>query len=678
MAVEIYNGRKVIPLRNLIDNGIMTEDTYNGLKKRGQIVTARRGCVNTPALIDLTGFPDRFMRKIELECPQLLSQETNLIEQYIYQDTKAIEFFSSYLLPNGNMLPSETIIEYYNNAIVLNAMQEVLNSRKTMRKALGGSTTGLWGQISCRVQDLNREKFPHKLPAYEKTLKAKYFSYLSDGYQSLIHKNYCNNNARKVDSELERLILSIYCMTNKPYSNWVQEDYLLFIAGVKDIVDMETGEFFNREDFKNEKDDTYITVSSATCWNYVNNPKNRVIVDRLRATSHNFLSKVRPHMHRHAPLYGLSKISLDDRDLPRKLASGDRVKAYYAYDVASGCLIGASYSIRKDIPLFVNCIREMFRFIDSRGWGMPMEMEVEHHLVNNFKDDLFKAGIVFPFVRWCAPSNSQEKHAEQLNRQKKYGYEKRYQDGIGRWYLKNEANVTGGERVYDDSENKYIVKERTYSYDQLVADDIQSIARYNNGLHRDQKMYKGLTRIQVLERNINPNLAQINRPLLVRYIGDCTETSIQRNMYCQVQYNDYMLPTPEILAKLAPNNYTVKAYYMPMNAKGEEKIENVYLYQNDDYICEAKQIVKFNTSLAERTDIDTDAFTEQAKYIAKFDKMAKDGKNGLAKILMIENTSQYDSVEVETVPIATETVQDEVSTNYEDEDYLKTWALNSL
>lgn len=149
-------------------------------------------------------------------------------------------------------------------------------------------------------------------------------------------------------------------------------------------------------------------------------------------------------------------------------------------------------------------------------------------------------------------------------------------------------------------------------------------------------------------------------------------------MYCQVQYNDYMLPTPEILAKLAPNNYTVKAYYMPMNAKGEEKIENVYLYQNDDYICEAKQIVKFNTSLAERTDIDTDAFTEQAKYIAKFDKMAKDGKNGLAKILMIENTSQYDSVEVETVPITTETVQDEVSTNYEDDDYLKTWALNSL
>jgi len=481
-----------------------------------------------------------------------------------------------------------------------------------------------------------------------------------------------------VDDDLERLILSIYCMTNKPYSTWVQEDYLLFIAGVKDIVDMETGEFFNREDFKNEKDDSYISVSAATCWNYINNPKNRVIVDRLRATSHNFLSKVRPHMHRHAPMYALSKISLDDRDLPRKLASGDRVKAYYAYDVASGCLIGASYSLKKDIPLFIDCIREMFRFIDSRSWGMPLEMEVEHHLVNNFKDDLFKAGVVFPFVRWCAPSNSQEKHAEQLNRQKKYGYEKRYQDGIGRWYLKDEANVTGGERVYDDATNKYIVKERSYSYDQLVADDLKSIVDYNNGLHRDQKLYKGLTHMQVMEQNINPNLADINRPLLVRYIGNCTTTSIQRNMYCQVQYNDYMLPTPEILSKLAPNNYTVQAYYMPMNAQGEQKIDSLYLYQNDDYICEAKQIAKFNTSLAERTQVDIDAFTEQAKYIAKFDKMVKDGKNKLAKVVLYENTERLEEIEVEVAAMVIEEPKQEIIPETYDENYQAALALNSL
>ena len=43
---------------------------------------------------------------------------------------------------------------------------------------------------------------------------------------------------------------------------------------------------------------------------------------------------------------------------------------------------------------------------------MPAQVEVEHHLVNNFADGLMKAGVVFPFVRWCNPGNSQEKRAE--------------------------------------------------------------------------------------------------------------------------------------------------------------------------------------------------------------------------------------------------------------------------
>lgn len=38
----------------------------------------------------------------------------------------------------------------------------------------------------------------------------------------------------------------------------------------------------------------------------------------------------------------------------------------------------------------------------------PAEVEVEHHLVNNFADGLIRAGVVFPFVRWCNPGNSQE------------------------------------------------------------------------------------------------------------------------------------------------------------------------------------------------------------------------------------------------------------------------------
>jgi hypothetical protein len=255
-----------------------------------------------------------------------------------------------------------------------------------------------------------------------------------------------------------------------------------------------------------------------------------------------------------------------------------------------------------------------------------------------------KAGVVFPFVRFCAPGNSQEKHAEQFNRQKKYGYEKRNQDGIGRFYAKLEANQTGGERVYDEDGNKYVIKEQTYSFEQLVADDRATIEAYNNGLHRNQKVYKDKTRLEVLHEFLNPDLAAINRAVLVRYIGDCVTTSIQRNMYCRVQYADYMLPTPEVLGRLAPNNYTAQAYYIP---GAEGNIDSVFIYQNNEFIAECSRIEAFTTAQAEWTDADTDAMTEQAKYIAKFDKIVKDGRANIAHVKKVENIKQYEAVEAE-------------------------------
>ena len=41
-------------------------------------------------------------------------------------------------------------------------------------------------------------------------------------------------------------------------------------------------------------------------------------------------------------------------------------------------------------------MRDMFRFINSYKIGMPMEVEVEHHIVNQFADDIMRAGILFP------------------------------------------------------------------------------------------------------------------------------------------------------------------------------------------------------------------------------------------------------------------------------------------
>jgi len=624
MQVEVIDNKIGIPAGWFMQACGVKKNTYQSLVRRKHLILLDRGGgVGRSAIIRWSNMPERFKTIILQHGNPESAVRGNAITPYLREDTAARKYFADYLLPDDRSLPLDTQIEYTDTAIILNAVGEALNRAKSVSRALNGKAkkSSMWEILSDCVTDL-RVQYRHDLPAHPRRLEEKYRKYKVEGYRFLVHPNFCNQVTRIVDKKLERLLLSLYCMGNKPYGSWVLDYYLQFLSGAIELADTQTGEYFERGNFT-DKNGAPLMVSESTVRNYINNPANRVIIDSMRMSYHRFGSFVRPHYHRENALYGLSKISLDDRDLPRKMHNGNRVKAYYAYDVASGVLIGASYSVKKNSDLFIDCLRDAFRFIDRNGWGMPAEAEVENHLVRQYEDDLMRAGVVFSFVRWCAPTNSQEKHAEQFNRQKKYGHEKRYQESIGRWYAKDKSNQTEGERVYDDATDKYIIKEKTYDYERLVADDRFTIEDYNNGLHRDQKRYPGKTRMQVLVENLNPNLNHFDRPVLSRYIGEKTDTTIRRNMYCRVQYADYMLASSDVLRQLAPGNYGVQAYYLP---EEDGSIKEVYLYQNDTFLCTATGIKKFTTAQAEWTGADDAAMTEQAKYIAQFDKSTKEGK----------------------------------------------------
>ena len=638
MQVALVNNKIGISAGWLMQVCGLKKNTYNSLVRRSHLtIISRGGGKNQPAIVQWSNMPENFRNIVLQHGNPETAIKKNAFAQYLKEDKTARQYFADYRITDGRNLTLETQQEYYANAVVLNAVGLSLNHRKSLVKACGNTAQQYWESLAKDVQNVNRKEYPHSLPTTSRRLMDKYSKYKKEGYKSLIHPNFCNQSARKVDEQLERLLLSLFCQGNKPYGSWVLEDYLQFLAGNIDIVDTDTGELFDRAVFV-DKDGAPLTISEATVWNYVNNPLNRAIVDSVRMGYHKFGSLVRPHYHRTYGKYSLSKISLDDRDLPRRMHDGNRVKAYYAYDVTSGCLIGAAYSRKKDSNLFINCLRDTFRFIDRNGFGMPLEAEVENHLVRQFEDDLMQAGVVFPFVRWCAPTNSQEKHAEQFNRQKKYGYEKRYQDGIGRWYAKDKSNQTEGERVYDEKTDKYVIREKTYDYERLIADDRDTIIAYNNGLHHDQKRFQGKTRMQVLKENLNPDLVTYNRPLLARYIGEKEDTTIRRSMYCRVQYADYMLPKADVLSLLAPNNYTVQACYLPQE---DGNIGEIYLYQNDNYLCTAVKIAKFTTAQAEWTEQDDAAMTEQAKYITHFDKSIKDGREKKITRVATTDTKTY-------------------------------------
>ena len=158
--------------------------------------------------------------------------------------------------------------------------------------------------------------------------------------------------------------------------------------------------------------------------------------------------------------------------------------------------------------------------------------------------------------------------------------------------------------------------------------------------------------------NVNPNLPKLNRALLAQYIGRCVPTTIRRNQYVTVQYQKYQLPNPQVISLLS--SYEVQAYYLP----NEEGIEEVYLYQENQFLCECKRLKSFNRANAEWTDEDKEIYQEQMHYIKQFDQFAKEKTT--EKLAKIGTLSVDKKAEKTELPVITVAYQEQPTTNYKE------------
>lgn len=634
---------------------ILSVPNYKKLAAKKEINVVRPGKgLGSYALVEIATMPLRFQERIKLKYGDMKEDVIrNWLGSHYHIDAKAREFYTRFRFDNGDALPPEHIQEYTVNASVIEAVMRAMEDATFMRKAMKAGPVN-WGELAGAISYYQAE-FGHTLPVSSNRFKKRVNDFKANGYESLISRKFMNQNRRKVTYDIERLLLSIDAQPEQPFNTTVWEQYNMFVQGDLELYDPETGEVLNPADFT-DKDGNPLVLSPATVANYLNNPKNKALRAKLHMSQWDFNNAYRPYHLRSIGEFSLSKVSLDDRDLPRPMKDGNRVKAYYAYDVVSGAVVGYAYNRYKTTELFLDCMRNMFQTLDRNGMYIPAELEVEHHLVSDFADGLMQAGTVFPLIRWCNPGNSREKRAEHKNREKKYGVEKRTQVGIGRWYAKLEANRPKEEKVYDEKNNTYKVK--TYSYEELVADDIRAIETFNAQPHPNQKRYPGMSRWDVLCAHQNPNLAPWDKAVLYRFIGQHTETTIRQNTYCTVMYNQYGLPSPEIIEKLEPRNYKVDAYYLP-DADGT--INEVYIYQNGRYIATCKPVARYNENTAEQTEYDKAAYTEQSKYVAQFDKMMKDGKIKRVGILAKEEAKLITEVQAEAVPLPAQAEEEDYS-----------------
>jgi len=389
---------------------------------------------------------------------------------------------------------------------------------------------------------------------------------------------------------------------------------------------------------------------------YLNRPDVKLFVDMRLKPNVDFYHENMPHVHRHRGQYSLSQITMDDVDLPRRMAGNKRVHAYYAYDSVSECVLSATYSMKKDEALVDDCFRQMFRLIRRRQWGMPAGIEVENHLMTRHKDGLLAEGVVFSRVRFCAPQNSQEKQAEPLNGAKKRSIVHKNREDIGRFYGKGKWRTY--QKKISDETNETWEDKKYYTFEELVADDRADNAEWNNSLHPDQKNYPGMTRWEVLISNINPNLRPYDDRIVARYVGVTVPTSIRRNSTVRVNHSDWWLSEPEVLGKLKSNSYKVTAYYLPDD---EGDAQDVYLYQDDRFIDKVEKVETFSRVMAEQTDEDKARFARQMQKVNQFKEYLS--KNAIARLGIQERTAAPEPEdeditvpEVETATDAPETL----------------------
>lgn len=619
-----------VPASELLDNTegepIMSKSTYDQLVYRHKLTVVRRGVGRgNRAMIAYASLPERYRREYDNRYKTDDMMMQTVYNDYYRHDDAAVTYYAGYKTADGRMLERGKVVEYATNASVIGALVRLMDDTNRLRAA-GRENRLRWDELTAAAAYYN-DRYRSTLPTSPARLRDKVAAYRREGYASLVSGKMGNRHARKVDDKVEHLVMMLAVRRNQPFAAQIYDDYNAFVRGEIEVVDPESGEVLSPTDYTRKGQP--LRLSKRTIDGIITRPANALLINATRKSRTRLMHEDLPHNRRHTGVYSLSKVSADDRDLPRvERGTKVRPKAYYLYDVLSGVVIGHAYSRSKDIDLVTDMFRDAFRFLDRHGLGVPAQIEVENHLMSQWRDGFLQAGKVFDFVRFCAPQNSQEKHAEQLNGAKKKLVEHRQQAGIGRWYARYGAYKTESRKV-SDAGNDTWEEQRYYSWDELIADDLRAIETWNNSLHSDQRRYPGKTRMQVLLDNVNPNLRPLAPHLLSMYIGERVDTTIRRGA-CRVAGHDYRFGDVKAIEQLKPSKAEVTAYYIP---NGNDVPREVYVYQGDTYIDTMPLIERYNEFAAERTERDRRLLGEQIGYRKSYERYIADNLPTAAVVL---------------------------------------------
>lgn len=219
--MQRVNGVLCATKDELVGSSLISE-AYLGLlvsKKVLQIVV--RGCRGRQAQYAVDSLPEKYKAEVykRFDIPPM-DRVKSLLEQLIRPLPEAVSYYHSYRLADGRCLPSDKIAQYTAEAQILEAVSAYKQEHYSKRGKAGRRPMGkgeLYGWLADMIQALPQEEYPHKLP--KSRLKEKHEAYQRDGYESLIHKGYQNQNASKTGGDEQSALLLMLLGQKNSLSN---------------------------------------------------------------------------------------------------------------------------------------------------------------------------------------------------------------------------------------------------------------------------------------------------------------------------------------------------------------------------------------------------------------------------------------------------------------------------
>jgi len=596
-------------LRHRIENGYIKR-----LRMRGP---------NTPTLIKWDSIP-RDWQKLSIEIfgePQKQVRQS-LFEKYFVRDSQAIWFYTKHELQDGSLLPDPVIDEYVLNASVLNTVETLYKKRYELRKSLRGGVADVWTTVTNECNRF-RDIQSHTLPANAASLRRKLKDYKKEGYSALIHGNFCNKSALKVDETVMDLLNSMFAyQSDKPTATQISRQYEGFLNGYVDVISSETGEIYNKDEFPK--------LSPATITNYLAKWTNKVGTHTLRSGDRQmWMSKFKPYHSMKRPEFAGSIISVDDRQPPFWYEKGKRVWMYGGIDLGSVMITCWVFGRTKE-EMILEFYRQMVRNYTEWGFNLPFELEGEMSGNSAYLKSFLDKGRMFQETHIEA-NVARAKRIEPYWKPLRYGTEKKREGWIARPNALSEPNQAGPQ--------KHVI----LPYDQIVEECTVDIRNWNNSEH---PVIKGKTRWQVFRETQHPKITPTNWRAFLPFLGYKTQTSCNtgiirlNNTEFLIGENGSIAFSDRLIFLLAQvEGKDLDIYWLDDNY-GKVLKALVYLRGTDRCICEAVAKPVYHRAKLEQTTVDLEDKELMCMYVSSVTGYINTRRKAIERVTVIDNIPQ--------------------------------------